>query len=107
MAPAWLRSSRKAEHPMGHLGVIFPGGKEELAAEAVQHGSKEIVTLLEGAAKQCNGSKDNFIDLATKNRCRWLKDRDYEDSCPATSIAPEIAPHSEVLSNACTHAFSE
>ena len=93
--------------PKGSFYFHFPGGKEELAVEAVHHGSQDIEILLNQAANQCNGDAVKFIDLATVNVCRWLEKSDYKDSCPVTSIALEMAPHSEVLTSACAGAFSK
>ena len=93
--------------PKGSFYFHFPGGKEELAVEAISYGSQDIVMLLKQAAEQCTGDRMLFIDLATENVCRWLEDSGYENSCPVTSVALEMAPHSEVLADVCASAFRE
>ncbi len=93
--------------PKGSFYFHFPGGKEELAVEAISYGSQDIVMLLKQAAEQCNGDGVQFVDLATKNVSSWLEDSNYENACPVTSIALEMAPHSEILTDACASAFRE
>lgn len=93
--------------PKGSFYFHFPGGKEELAVEAISHGSQDVVILLSQAAEQCNGDAVQFIDLATKNVSGWLEDSDYENACPVTCIALEMAPHSEILADACASAVKE
>jgi TetR/AcrR family transcriptional repressor of lmrAB and yxaGH operons len=93
--------------PKGSFYFHFPGGKEELAVEAVSHGSQDIVMLLKQAAEQCNSDGIQFVDLATENISNWLVDSDFENACPVTSIALEMAPHSEILANVCASAFRE
>ncbi len=93
--------------PKGSFYFHFPGGKEELAVEAIHHGSQEIVELFAQAAKQSKGDGVRFIDLMTKKLCKWLEDSGYENGCPVTSIALEMAPYSEALSNSCAKAFNE
>ncbi len=93
--------------PKGSFYFHFPGGKEELAIEAVRHGSQDIVLLLKQAAEQCNGDGKKFVNLATENVSNWLADSDFENACPVTSVALEMAPHSEILADACAIAFNE
>lgn len=93
--------------PKGSFYYHFPGGKEELAVEAISHGSQDIVVLLKQAAEQCNGDEIQYIDLATENVTKWLLDSDFENACPVTSIALEMAPHSKMLADACANAFRE
>jgi TetR/AcrR family transcriptional repressor of lmrAB and yxaGH operons len=98
---------KESGSPKGSFYFHFPGGKEELAVEAVSHGSQDIVMLLKQAAEQCNGDGMQFVDLATENVSGWLEGSDYENACPVTSIALEMAPHSEILAEVCANAFAE
>ncbi len=93
--------------PKGSFYFHFPGGKEELAVEAVNLGSRDIVELLSDAAERCGEDGIKFVELATKNVSQWLVDSEFENACPVTSVALEMAPHSETLAEACTQAFKE
>src|SRR5215470_7525762 len=82
--------------PMGSVYFHFPGGKEQLAAEAMRYGSQGVVT---GLKRALESSADPAVALA---RCAkaWADDlerSDWEDGCPVAATALQVSTTSERL----------
>jgi len=94
----------EAQAPFGSLYHFFPGGKEQLGAEAVRT-SGAIYELLIGAVF------DPAPDLITGVRqffagaAAHLVETDYEDACPIATVALEVSSASEILRQACADVF--
>ena len=92
--------------PKGSFYFHFPGGKEELAREAIESGSQEVLDLLTHARKRARGDAVQFVSGACRGLSRWLSESDYEAGCPVTSIVLEMGSQSETLREACERAFA-
>jgi AcrR family transcriptional regulator len=94
----------EAQAPFGSLYHFFPGGKEQLGAEAVRT-SGAMYELLIGAVF------DPAPDLITGVRqffagaAAHLVETDYEDACPIATVALEVSSASEILRQACADVF--
>jgi AcrR family transcriptional regulator len=93
-----------AQAPFGSLYHFFPGGKEQLGAEAIRT-SGALYELLIPAVF------DPAPDLVTAVRAFFagaaehLRETDYADACPIATIALEVASSSEPMRAACDDVF--
>jgi AcrR family transcriptional regulator len=93
-----------AQAPFGSLYHFFPGGKEELGAEAIRT-SGALYELLIPAIF------DPAPDLVTAVRAFFagaaehLRETDYADACPIATIALEVSSASEPMREACAEVF--
>src|SRR6202035_4402953 len=88
--------SRQSGAPFGSLYHFFPGGKEELTAEALRWsgaGYQLIVeAVLENAPDLLTGLYDCFVGAADV-----LVATDFADACPIETVALEVASTNERL----------
>jgi TetR/AcrR family transcriptional repressor of lmrAB and yxaGH operons len=90
----------EAGTPWGSAHHCFPGGKEELAVAAIQHGGAQVLAALEQALAEGADIADSvqrWFALAGGN----LAASDYVDGCPVAVVALEVAPGSDQLASAC------
>jgi AcrR family transcriptional regulator len=93
-----------AQAPFGSLYHFFPGGKEELGAEAIR-ASGAIYALLisavfDPAPDIVTGVRDFFAGAA-----EHLRETGYEDACPIATVALEVSSSSETMREACAEVF--
>jgi AcrR family transcriptional regulator len=93
-----------AQAPFGSLYHFFPGGKEELGAEAVRVSGALYAQLIQGvfdpARDPVSGVRTFFAAAAAR-----LRETDYEDACPIATVALEVSSSSETMRHACAEAF--
>jgi AcrR family transcriptional regulator len=93
-----------AEAPFGSLYHHFPGGKEELGAEAVRTSgaiyAQLIPAVFDPAPDVVTGVRDFFAGAAAH-----LVETDYADACPIATVALEVSSRSETLREACAEVF--
>ena len=93
-----------AEAPFGSLYHHFPGGKEELGAEAIRLSGAWyellIPAVFDNAPDLVTGVRDFFAGAAAH-----LRETDYADACPIATIALETSSSSETLRQACADVF--
>ena len=93
-----------AQAPFGSIYHFFPGGKEQLGAEAIRR-SGELYELLIPAVF------DPAPDLVTGVRAffagaaQHLRETNYADACPIATVALEISSTSEPMRVACAEVF--
>lgn len=93
-----------AQAPFGSLYHFFPGGKEQLGAEAI---------LVSGAIYEqlIPAVFDPAPDVVTATRyffagaAEHLRETDYADACPIATVALEVSSSSEPLRQACAAVF--
>lgn len=84
----------------------FPGGKEQLAAEAILrsgHSYGQLVPAHFDLAPDMVSAVRAFFDGAAQH----LADTDYADACPIATVALEVSSSSEPLRQACATVFAE
>jgi AcrR family transcriptional regulator len=95
-----------AEAPFGSLYHFFPGGKEELGAQAVRFSGAEYAKLLPAilgaSADIVSGIRAFFAGAA-----EHLVATDYADACPIATVALEVSSRSEMLREACADVFDD
>ncbi|MBV2155744.1 TetR/AcrR family transcriptional regulator [Kitasatospora sp. SUK 42] len=97
--------SREAEATLGSVYHFFPGGKQELAAEAIRHGDEEFAVLLRAGL----GSSEDLAEAVTACTtllARELRASDWQDGCPITSTALETVGRAPVIEQAVAEAFA-
>ncbi|MFI6446857.1 TetR/AcrR family transcriptional regulator [Kitasatospora sp. NPDC050543] len=96
--------AREAEATLGSVYHFFPGGKQELAAEAIRHGDQEFADLL----RQGLGSvQDPAEAVAATGRLlgHHLRESDWLDGCPITATALETIGRTPDIQQAVAEAF--
>ncbi len=93
-----------AAAPFGSMYHHFPGGKEQLGADAIRS-SGAMYGLLVGivfdrAPDLVTGVRD-FYRLAGVN----LRETEWADACPIATVALEVVSTSEPLREACAEVF--
>jgi AcrR family transcriptional regulator len=93
-----------AQAPFGSLYHFFPGGKEELGAEAVRVSgalyAELIAAVFDPAPDPVTGVRTFFAAAAAH-----LRETDYEDACPIATVALEVSSDSETMRRACGEVF--
>jgi AcrR family transcriptional regulator len=93
-----------AQAPFGSLYHFFPGGKEQLGAEAVRTSGALyellIPAVFDPAPDLVTGVRDFFTGAAAH-----LLETDYADACPIATVALEVSSSSEVMREACAEVF--
>jgi AcrR family transcriptional regulator len=93
-----------AQAPFGSLYHFFPGGKEQLGAEAIRASGalyeQLIPAVLDPAPDPVTGVRDFFAGAAAH-----LVETDYADACPIATVALEVSSTSEPMREACADVF--
>src|SRR5438874_8489351 len=93
-----------AQAPFGSLYHFFPGGKEQLGAEAILVSGalyeQLIPAVLEPAPDPVTGVRDFFAGAA-----EHLRETDYADACPIATVALEVSSVSEPMRLGCARVF--
>jgi AcrR family transcriptional regulator len=88
----------------GSMYHFFPGGKEQLGAEAVIAAGKRYgVHLADLFARADSPAK--AIGFLFKNEIRELEESDFRGGCPIASVALDVASTSDRVRAACSEAF--
>lgn len=91
--------------PFGSIYHHFPGGKEQISAEAIRTSGAEyagILPLAFAAAPDVIGGIRRYFELAAQH----LEESDYADACPIATVALEVANTNEHLRQATSEVFS-
>src|SRR5262245_48650995 len=91
----------EAEAPKGSIYFHFPGGKEQLAAEAIAASAE----YLDRALRSCErATAVESIDEYIARTAALLERTNYADGCPIATVVLEAAVTSEALRKACADA---
>ncbi len=93
-----------SDAPFGSLYHFFPGGKEELGAEAVRVAGGTYLALVKaffGGGVGVADATRNFFEGAAA----MIEATDYADACPIATVALEVASVSEPMRRACAEVF--
>jgi AcrR family transcriptional regulator len=94
----------EAQAPFGSIYHFFPGGKEQLGAEAVRTSGllyEQLIPAVFGPAPDLVSGVRAFFAGAGEH----LEQTDYADACPIATVALETASTSELLRRACAEVF--
>ena len=93
-----------AQAPFGSLYHFFPGGKEQLGAEAIRV-SGALYELLIPAVFDTAPDLPTGVRSFFAGAAEHLRETDYADACPIATIALETSSSSETLRQACADVF--
>jgi AcrR family transcriptional regulator len=93
-----------AQAPFGSLYHFFPGGKEQLGAEAIRVSgaiyAQLVPAVFDPAPDVVTATRDFFAGAAAH-----LNETDYADACPIATVALEVSSTSEPMRQACAEVF--
>lgn len=90
--------------PRGSIYHHFPGGKEQIGAEAVALSGAQVRQAIDQVAATATTSSEMIRGVAAA-LAGWLERSGYVDGCPVATVALECAPESDVIADACRDAF--
>lgn len=96
--------TKESATPKGSLYFHFPGGKEELAAEAILMAGAEIREKIEvtlNSADQVGEAISAFVLMLA----RELNDSDFRKGCPVATVAMETSATNERLRQTCEQVY--
>src|ERR1700684_1979985 len=93
-----------AQAPFGSLYHFFPGGKEELGAEAIRT-SGALYELLIPAIFDPAPDLVTAVHAFFAGAAAHLRETDYAAACPIATIALEVSSASEPMREACAEVF--
>lgn len=95
----------EAKAPKGSLYFHFPHGKDQLAAEAVTVGGRDVRDELRGALAAADGPVDGLVAVADLLGAR-LAATGFRAGSPIATVALDVAAESEPIRTACAAAFA-
>jgi AcrR family transcriptional regulator len=93
-----------ARAPFGSIYHHFPGGKEQLGAEAIRR-SGALYELLIPAVFDPAPDLPGAVRAFFAGAAAHLVETDYEDACPIATVALEVSSSSETMRRACAEVF--
>jgi AcrR family transcriptional regulator len=94
----------EAQAPFGSLYHFFPGGKEQLGAEAIRT-SGALYELLIPAVFDPAPDLPSAVRAFFAGAAEHMIETGYADACPIATVALEVSSHSELLRQACADVF--
>src|SRR5262245_51084251 len=92
----------EAEAPKGSLYFHFPGGKEQLVAEALGVAADYLDRAM---AVNDRGTTLESLDSYIAGMGEYLEKSGFTEGCPIATVALEVAPRVPALGDACAAAF--
>ncbi len=93
--------------PKGSFYFHFPGGKRELAAEVLAAYRAKMSAGFRMLAHKAAGNPDRFLQALVKAVAEEMRASGWEMGCAAQTLAQELAPGDEEVTNALTSLFDE
>jgi TetR/AcrR family transcriptional repressor of lmrAB and yxaGH operons len=96
---------RESGAPRGSTYFHFPGGKAELAREAIAQAGDEMEELVDEAARHASDPA-SLVRALTQIFASRLERSGYQGGCPIATMVLELAPRDEELSAALDSVFA-
>jgi len=93
-----------AQAPFGSLYHFFPGGKEQLGAEAIRR-SGSLYELLIPAIFDPAPDLVSAVRAFFAGAAEHLEETHFADACPIATVALEVSSSSEPMREACADVF--
>ncbi|MEV4799985.1 TetR/AcrR family transcriptional regulator [Nonomuraea sp. NPDC049421] len=90
--------------PRGSLYFHFPGGKDELVAEALRRAGREIAAAVDGLAATAPDTTALLTGMITLLGDR-LEASGWRKGCPVATVALELAATHDVLQQVCAEVY--
>jgi AcrR family transcriptional regulator len=94
----------EARAPVASLYHFFPGGKQQLGAEAIRS-SGAMYELLIPAVFDVAPDLVTGVRMFFAGAAEHLEQTGYADACPIATVALEVSSSSEVMREACAEVF--
>ncbi|HJQ46640.1 MAG TPA: TetR/AcrR family transcriptional regulator [Amycolatopsis sp.] len=91
--------------PKGSLYFHFPGGKEQLAAEALAISATRLHNLLRGVLDTASDPA-SAVRAVIEALAHELEASDFQRGCPIATVAVDAATGSETIRAACAEGYS-
>src|SRR5438445_313415 len=92
----------EAHAPKGSMYHHFPGGKEQLVAEAITSAGRYVSDKI-----SAGGSAVEVAELLTDRLVRRLEKTEFADGCAIASSTLDVAPISPLVREACAETFAD
>jgi len=90
--------------PRGSVYFLFPGGKEQVAVEAVNAWTVELTGLIRSARAEEPTAVD-WVERMARHFAKELSDSGFTEGFPVTTVTLDSVPASEALTRACREAY--
>lgn len=97
--------AQDAAATLGSVYHFFPGGKQELAVAAIDHGDREFGEFLAGALASTDDPAE-AIESCARTLGQDLRASDWVDGCPVATTALGTATSSPDIQEAAADAFA-
>jgi len=105
-ATSWRGLVKEAGTPWGSVHHHFPGGKDELAAAAIETGSQGVIALIDHCFAQERDAA-SAVALWFELSRRSLVESAYAAGCPVATVALETTSTPGAVHDATQTAFSD
>jgi TetR/AcrR family transcriptional repressor of lmrAB and yxaGH operons len=102
-ATGWRQVVAESATPWGSQAHHFPGGKTQLAAEAIARAGHSYEEMIRAAF--AHGHPADAIQMWADVAADQLAASGWADGCPVATVALETASRSEQLADACASVF--
>lgn len=103
-ATGWRQVVEDSQTPWGSQAHNFPGGKEQLAVDALSEAGREYAKLLKYALAEHEPS--DAVRMWADAAARELERSGWTKGCPIATVALETSAQSEALAEVCHEAFT-
>ena len=94
----------QSDTPKGSLYFHFPGGKEQLAVEALRSAGVLVTNEIARRLDRHDNVADGIADFVGAF-ARFLRRSNFERGCPAATVTLETSAKSEALREACLEIY--
>jgi TetR/AcrR family transcriptional repressor of lmrAB and yxaGH operons len=103
-ATGWREVVAESATPWGSQWHHFPGGKEQLAAEALTRSSIDYLHALQSAFGSMHPA--DAVLAWSRGAATLLERSEWTHGCPLATVTLEMAHDSDVLAQVCDEAFA-
>lgn len=103
-ATGWRQVIAESDAPWGSQAHHFPGGKEQLAVDALTGAATEYEQMLRNAMSQHPPA--DAVRMWTKVAAHQLEASGWADGCPIATVALEVAAQSDTIGAVCNQGFT-
>ena len=90
--------------PRGSLYHHFPGGKDQLVADALIASGREITTLIRSLAQDAPTTR-RLVERLLDELADRMETAEYAKGCPVATVALEVAAANDTLQQVCADLY--
>lgn len=98
--------AKEADAPWGSIYHFFPGGKTQIAIEAIERSADSHSSMVEQAFAEHADPMDAIASICERF-CDWLRKTEFNSGCPVAAVALDVAEATEDLRKPCHDAFNQ